>query len=73
MVLTGADILSKYIRDYGFGSETGIELPGEGAGILYNPEDMSKLDVATMSIGQGIAVTPLQMVRAFGALSNGGL
>ena len=70
--LTGADILSKYIRDYGFGSETGIELPGEGAGILYNPEDMSKLDVATMSIGQGIAVTPLQMVRVFGALSNGG-
>ena len=70
--LTGADILSKYIRDYGFGSETGIELPGEGAGILYNPEDMSKLDVATMSIGQGIAVTPLQMVRAFGALANGG-
>ena len=43
--LTGADILSKYVRDYGFGSETGIELPGEGAGILYNPEDMSKLDV----------------------------
>ena len=38
--LTGADILSKYVRDYGFGSETGIELPGEGAGILYNPEDM---------------------------------
>ena len=70
--LTGADILSKYVRDYGFGSETGIELPGEGAGILYNPDDMSKLDVATMSIGQGIAVTPLQMVRAFGALSNGG-
>ena len=34
--------------------------------------DMSKLDVATMSIGQGIAVTDLQMVRAFGALSNGG-
>jgi len=55
-----------------YSSETGIELPGEGAGILYNPEDMSKLDVATMSIGQGIAVTPLQMVRAFGALSNGG-
>lgn len=69
---TGADILSKYVRDYGFGSETGIELPGEGAGILYNPEDMSKLDVATMSIGQGIAVTPLQMVRAFGAIANGG-
>ena len=69
---TGADILSKYVRNYGFGSKTGIELPGEGDGILYNPDDMSKLDVATMSIGQGIAVTPLQMVRVFGALSNGG-
>ena len=69
---TGADILSKYVRNYGFGSKTGIELPGEGDGILYNPDDMSKLDVATMSIGQGIAVTPLQMVRAFGALANGG-
>lgn len=69
---TGADILSKYVRNYGFGSKTGIELPGEGDGILYEPDDMSKLDVATMSIGQGIAVTPLQMVRAFGALANGG-
>ena len=69
---TGADILSKYVRNYGFGSKTGIELPGEGDGILYNPDDMSKLDVATMSIGQGIAVTPLQMVRVFGALANGG-
>ena len=69
---TGADILSKYVRNYGFGSKTGIELPGEGDGILYNPDDMSKLDVATMSIGQGIAVTPLQMVRAFGAIANGG-
>lgn len=69
---TGAEILSKYVRDYGFGSTTGIELPGEGEGILYDPQDMSKLDVATMSIGQGVAVTPLQMVRAFGAISNGG-
>ena len=69
---TGADILSKYVRNYGFGSKTGIELPGEGDGILYDPDDMSKLDVATMSIGQGIAVTPLQMVRAFGAIANGG-
>lgn len=69
---TGADILSKYVRNYGFGSKTGIELPGEGDGILYDPADMSKLDVATMSIGQGIAVTPLQMVRAFGAIANDG-
>ena len=69
---TGARYYLKYVRNYGFGSKTGIELPGEGDGILYNPDDMSKLDVATMSIGQGIAVTPLQMVRAFGAIANGG-
>ena len=48
--LTGADILSKYIRDYGFGSETGIELPGEGAGILYNPEAVSYTHLHEISI-----------------------
>lgn len=71
---TGAETLSKYMDAYGFGHATGIELPGEGDGILYdNPADMSRLDIATMSIGQGIAVTPLQIVRAFGAVANGGI
>jgi cell division protein FtsI (penicillin-binding protein 3)/stage V sporulation protein D (sporulation-specific penicillin-binding protein) len=69
---TGGDILTEYATRYGFGKPTGIELPGEGTGILFNPKEMSRVDVATMSIGQGVAVTPLQMVQAFGGLANGG-
>ena len=69
---TGGDILTSYAEKYGFGKPTGIELPGEGAGILFDPATMSNVDVATMSIGQGVAVTPLQMVQAFGGLANNG-
>ena len=69
---TGGDILTDYVKRFGFGKATGIELPAEGDGILFDPKTMSKLDTATMSIGQGTAVTPLQMVQAFGALANGG-
>ena len=68
----GGDVLTDYVKRFGFGKATGIELPAEGDGILFDPATMTKLDVATMSIGQGIAVTPLQMVQAFGALANGG-
>lgn len=71
-LLTGGEILTDYAKKFGFGKPTGIELPGEGAGILFNPKDMVPIDVATMSIGQGIAVTPLQMVQAYSALANGG-
>jgi len=69
---TGGAILNEYAKRFGFGQETGIEFPGEGAGILFQTEDMRDSDVATMSIGQSIAVTPLQMVQAFGALANDG-
>ena len=69
---TGGEILTDYVKRFGFGKATGIELPAEGDGILFDPKTMSKLDTATMSIGQGTAVTPLQMVQAFGALANGG-
>lgn len=69
---TGKDILSDYVRRYGFGKATGIELPGEGDGILYDPADMIPGDTASMSFGQGIAVTPLQMVQAMGAIANHG-
>ncbi len=68
----GGDVLTDYVKRFGFGKATGIELPAEGDGILFDPATMTKLDVATMSIGQGVAVTPLQMVQAFGALANGG-
>lgn len=69
---TGGPTLVEYAKKYGFGQPTGIELPGEGAGILFDPADMSRVDTAVMAIGQGIAVTPLQMVQAFGGLANGG-
>ena len=67
---TGGKILTSYAEKYGFGKQTGIELPGEGEGILFNPDEMSNINTATMAIGQGIAVTPLQMVQAFGAVAN---
>lgn len=71
-LLTGGDILTEYAKKFGFGKPTGIDLPGEGSGVLFNPKEMRAIDVATMSIGQGIAVTPLQMVQAYSALANGG-
>ena len=71
-LLTGGETLTSYAKAFGFGKPTGIELPGEGAGILFNPKKMRPLDVATMSIGQSIAVTPLQMVQAYSALANDG-
>ncbi len=71
-LLTGGDTLTAYAKKFGFGTETGIELPGEAPGILFDPKAMREIDVATMSIGQAIAVTPLQMVQAYSALANGG-
>lgn len=71
-LLTGGENLTKYAKAFGFGKETGIELPGEASGILFDVKNMKEIDIATMSIGQGIAVTPLQMVQAYSALANGG-
>lgn len=68
----GAQRLIDYSKKFGFGQPTGIDLPGEESGLLYNPEDMYEPDIATMAIGQGIAVTPLQMLRAICAIANGG-
>ncbi|MBQ8418343.1 MAG: peptidoglycan glycosyltransferase [Phascolarctobacterium sp.] len=68
----GAHKLTNYSKLFGFGAPTGIELPGEESGILYKAEEMYKPDVATMAIGQGIAVTPIQMLRAICAIANGG-
>lgn len=69
---TGADTLLDYIHNFGFGKATAIELPGEGEGILYQKETILPVNTATMSIGQGISVTPLQMVQAFSVFANNG-
>lgn len=69
----GGERLVKYAHLFGFGDVTGIELPGEEAGLLYSPDEMVDSDIATMAIGQSIAVTPLQLVRAMSAVANDGL
>lgn len=68
----GGEKETEYAKRFGFGEATGTDVPGEEVGILYNPKDMVPSDVATMGIGQGIAVTPLQMLRAICAIANGG-
>ena len=68
----GPQRLISYSKKFGLGQPTGINLPGEESGLLYDPENMWEPDVATMAIGQGIAVTPLQILRAICAIANGG-
>ena len=69
----GAENLMKYAKAFGFGEVTDIGLPGEEAGILFNPEDMRASDIATTAIGQSIAVTPIQLVRAMAAIADDGV
>ncbi len=61
-----------YVYDFGFGKKTGIELPNEVFGNLDNLEKKGNIFFATASYGQGLTVTPLQMVTAYTALANGG-
>jgi len=61
-----------YLDQFGFGKTTGIDLPGESAGILVNRERATDLDLATMAMGQANAVTPIQLVSAVSAIANGG-
>lgn len=68
----GKQNLLEYIKKYGFGTKTGIELQGEIAPPLRKDKDWRETDYATATFGQGIATTPLQMVRAFASLINGG-
>ncbi len=71
----GAERLTKYARRFGFGEMTGIELPGEEVGLLFDPaeQEVYDSDIATMSIGQSIAVTPLQLITAMSAIANDGV
>ena len=62
----------KYIKRFGFGRLTGIDMPGEVAGTVRPLSEWSPIALATHSFGQGIAVTPIQLVMAYGAIANGG-
>lgn len=61
------------LRDFGFGSPTGVSYPSESAGVLRRPRTWSKYSQTSLAIGYEIGVTPLQMTMAYGALANGGL
>lgn len=69
----GAERLLNYIKSFGFGKKTGIDLNGEASGILFSLEQMGPVELATTSFGQGISVTPIQQVRAVSAAINGGI
>ncbi|MBI1819813.1 MAG: penicillin-binding protein 2 [Nitrospirae bacterium] len=69
----GEDKLRHYIQAFGFGSKTGIDLNGEMSGIVNASRHLPKRTLASISIGQGIAVTPLQMAAAFSVIANGGV
>lgn len=68
----GAKKMFDYIRAFGFGARTGLEYPGEGAGLIFRPNQVGPLELATTSFGQGISVTPLQQAMAVSAIANGG-
>lgn len=68
----GEDRLYDYAWDFGFGQRTGIPLPGEVAGILHPVKDWSKVSIAQIPMGQGVAVTRLQMALAMCTIANGG-
>jgi cell division protein FtsI (penicillin-binding protein 3) len=69
----GAKRFYKYMRAFGFGEPTGIELPGETAGIVRPPEDWYPIDLVTASFGQGVSVSAIQLAAALSAVANGGL
>jgi len=68
----GAEKVYSYIRKFGFGEATKVDLPGEEQGVVYPPQKWSKLSIGAIPIGHEVGVTALQMVRALSAVANGG-
>ena len=69
----GAEGLDEYVHRFGFGSKTGLDFPGESPGIVRPLEDWSGSSIGNIPIGQGVAVTPLQMVSAYATIANHGV
>ena len=68
----GAEKLNEYIKLFGFGTQSGIDLPGEATGIVKNVEDISSVDLATISFGQTNTMNGIQFMTALNAVANGG-
>ncbi|HEX2032470.1 MAG TPA: penicillin-binding protein 2 [Actinomycetota bacterium] len=69
----GKETLDRYLRRFGFGRPTGIGFPGEADGILLTPERWWQTSMGTIPIGQGVAVTPLQMTSVYATIASGGV
>lgn len=69
----GAPKMMQYTRQFGFGQTTDLRLPGEEEGLLFDPKVMRSSDVASVAIGQSIAVTPIQLLTAIAAIANDGV
>jgi stage V sporulation protein D (sporulation-specific penicillin-binding protein) len=68
----GRDPFYKYLNNFGLGKRTGIDLPGEAKGIIIDKNQIKPINIATMAMGQSIAVTPIQLLTAVSAIANGG-
>jgi cell division protein FtsI (penicillin-binding protein 3) len=71
--MLGRTRLSSWITKFGFGRTTGVDFPGESPGIVLPPDKWSGSTIGNVPIGQGIAVTPVQMAAAYAAIANGGI
>ena len=72
-MLLGDQRLYRYLQAFGFGQRTDIDLPGEVAGLLKSPREWGRRSLASISMGQEVGVTPLQMVSAVSAIANDGV
>lgn len=70
--LLGKEKLFSYIDKFGFGEKTGVDLNGEGKGIIFDLNQVGNVELATSAFGQGVSVTPIQQVAAVSAVVNGG-
>ena len=70
--LLGKERLFNYINKFGFGTKTGIDLNGEGQGIIFDLSQVGNVELATSAFGQGVSVTPIQQVTAVSSVVNGG-
>lgn len=68
----GVEKFRQYLEKYGLGKKTGIDLEEETTGVLRKPEDWKEIDLATISFGQGIALTPIQITAAVNTIANNG-
>ncbi|MEA2499408.1 MAG: hypothetical protein QOH26_1813 [Actinomycetota bacterium] len=69
----GGEKLDRYVHKFGFGRQTGLDFPGESSGIVIPRSEWSGSTLGTIPIGQGVAVTPLQMIAAYASIANGGV